>query len=55
MRRASAPEGSLWSRNVDPQLSVPNLGRIDISPVILLLIIIFLRYIIALYILPHAY
>jgi len=34
---------------------VPNLGRIDISPVILFLVIIFLRYVIALYILPHAY
>lgn len=34
---------------------VPNLGNVDISPVILFFIIMFLRYIIALYILPHAY
>jgi len=32
---------------------LPNLGGIDISPVILFLIIIFIRYVIALYILPH--
>ena len=32
---------------------MPNLGGIDISPVILILIIIFLRYVIALYILPN--
>jgi YggT family protein len=32
---------------------LPNLGGIDISPVILILIIIFLRYVIALYILPN--
>ena len=34
---------------------LPNLGGIDISPVILFLIIIFLRYVIALYILPNVY
>jgi len=34
---------------------LPNLGGIDISPVILFLIIIFIRYVIALYILPHVY
>ncbi|MPZ39903.1 MAG: YggT family protein [Rhizobiales bacterium] len=32
---------------------LPNLGGIDISPVILIFIIIFLRYVIALYILPN--
>jgi YggT family protein len=32
---------------------MPNLGGIDISPVILIFIIIFLRYIIYLYILPN--
>jgi YggT family protein len=32
---------------------LPNLGGIDISPVILILIIIFLRYVIALYIIPN--
>jgi YggT family protein len=32
---------------------LPNMGGIDISPVILILIIIFLRYVIALYILPN--
>jgi YggT family protein len=34
---------------------IPNLGGIDVSPVILILIIIFIRYCIALYILPHVY
>ncbi len=34
---------------------MPNLGGIDISPVILILIIIFLRYVIALYILPNVF
>ena len=32
---------------------LPNLGGIDISPVILIFIIIFLRYIILLYIIPN--
>ena len=32
---------------------IPNLGGIDISPVILILIIVFLRYVIHLYILPN--
>jgi YggT family protein len=32
-----------------------NLGGIDISPVILFLIIVFIRYVIALYILPYVY
>jgi YggT family protein len=34
---------------------MPNLGGIDVSPVILILIIVFLRYCIALYILPNVY
>ena len=34
---------------------LPNLGGIDISPVILILIIIFIRYVIALYILPNVF
>jgi len=34
---------------------LPNLGGIDISPVILFLIIVFIRYVIALYILPNVF
>ena len=34
---------------------MPSLGGIDISPVILILIIIFIRYCIALYILPYVF
>jgi YggT family protein len=34
---------------------LPNLGGIDISPVILFLIIVFIRYVIALYVLPNVY
>ena len=34
---------------------LPNLGGIDLSPVVLFLIIIFIRYVIALYILPNVY
>ena len=34
---------------------MPDMGGIDISPLILILIIIFLRYVIALYILPNVY
>ena len=34
---------------------IPNLGGIDISPVILIFIIIFLRYVIHLYILPNVF
>ena len=34
---------------------MPDLGGIDISPVILILVIIFIRYVIALYILPNVY
>jgi YggT family protein len=34
---------------------LPNMGGIDISPVILFLIIVFIRYVIALYILPNVF
>ena len=34
---------------------LPNLGGIDISPVILIFVIIFIRYVIALYILPNVF
>ncbi len=34
---------------------LPNLGGIDVSPVILILFIIFIRYVIALYILPNVF
>jgi YggT family protein len=34
---------------------MPDLGGIDLSPVILILIIIFVRYVIALYILPNVF
>jgi YggT family protein len=34
---------------------LPNLGGIDISPVILFLIIIFIQRVIALYIIPNVY
>jgi len=34
---------------------LPNLGGIDVSPVILFLIIVFIRYVIALYILPNVF
>lgn len=34
---------------------LPNLGGIDLSPVVLIFIIIFLRYVIALYILPNVF
>ncbi len=34
---------------------LPNLGGIDISPVILFLSIVFIRYVIALYILPNVF
>ena len=50
--------GDFLIRTTEPALRpirnmMPNLGGIDISPVILILIIIFLRYCIALYILPY--
>jgi YggT family protein len=34
---------------------LPNLGGIDISPIVLFLIIIFIQYVIELYILPNVY
>ncbi len=50
--------GEFLYRITEPALrpirnAMPNLGGIDISPVILILIIIFIRYCIALYILPN--
>jgi YggT family protein len=52
--------GDFLYRITDPVLRpirnmLPSLGGIDISPVILFLIIVFLRYVIALYILPNVY
>jgi YggT family protein len=52
--------GDFLYRATDPALRpirnlLPNLGGIDISPVILFLIIVFIRYIIALYILPNVF
>jgi YggT family protein len=35
--------------------SLPNLGGIDISPIVVIFIIIFLRYVIALYIIPNVF
>jgi YggT family protein len=55
-----AQVGELLYRITEPLLrpirqALPNLGGIDISPVILILIIIFIRYVIALYILPNVF
>jgi YggT family protein len=52
--------GDFLYRITDPVLrpirnALPNMGGIDISPVILFLIIIFIRYVIALYILPNVF
>ena len=52
--------GDFLYRITDPALrpirnALPNLGGIDISPVILFLIIVFIRYVIALYILPNVF
>lgn len=52
--------GEFLYRITEPALApirrrMPNLGGIDISPVILILVIIFIRYVIALYILPNAF
>jgi YggT family protein len=52
--------GDFLYRITEPALrpirnALPNLGGIDISPVILILIIIFIRYVIALYILPNVF
>ena len=58
--RAIAVIGEFLVRVTEPGLrpirnAVPKLGGIDISPVILFLIIMFIRYVIALYILPYVY
>jgi len=58
--QAIAMIGEFLYRVTEPVLRpirnmMPNLGGIDISPVILFLIIIFIRYVIALYILPYVY
>ncbi len=52
--------GDFLYRITDPVLRpirnmLPNLGGIDISPVVLFLIIVFIRYVIALYILPNVF
>jgi YggT family protein len=52
--------GEFLYRITEPALApirrrMPNLGGIDISPVILILVIIFIRYVIALYILPNVF
>lgn len=57
---AVAMVGDFLYRITEPALRpirnfMPNLGGIDISPVILFLIIIFIRYVIALYILPNVF
>jgi YggT family protein len=56
--QAVALIGDFLYRITEPALRpirnvMPNLGGIDISPVILILIIIFLRYVILLYIIPN--
>jgi YggT family protein len=56
--QAVAMVGDFLYRITEPALRpirnmLPNLGGIDISPVILILIIIFIRFCIALYILPN--
>jgi YggT family protein len=52
--------GDFLYRITDPVLRpirnmLPNMGGIDISPVVLFLIIVFIRYVIALYILPNVF
>jgi YggT family protein len=52
--------GEFLARVTEPALrpirnAVPKVGGIDISPFILFLIIMFFRYVIALYILPYVY
>ena len=56
--QAVAMVGDFLYRITEPALRpirnmLPNLGGLDISPVILILIIIFIRFCIALYILPN--
>lgn len=58
--QAVAMIGDFLYRITEPALRpirrmLPDLGGIDISPVILILIIVFIRYVIALYILPNVY
>ena len=58
--QAIATIGEFLYRITEPALRpirnlLPNLGGIDISPVILFLIIIFIQRVIALYILPYVY
>jgi YggT family protein len=58
--QAIAMIGEFLDRVTEPGLrpirdAVPKLRGIDISPVILFLIIMFVRYVIALYILPYVY
>ena len=58
--QAIAMIGESLDRITEPVLrpirnAVPKLGGIDISPFILFLIIMFIRYVIALYILPYVY
>jgi YggT family protein len=55
-----ASVGEFLYRITEPALrpirnAMPSLGGIDISPVILILVIIFIRYVIALYILPNVF
>jgi YggT family protein len=57
---AVAMIGDFLYRITEPALGpirrrLPNLGGIDISPVILFLIIILIRYVIELYILPNVF
>jgi YggT family protein len=57
---AVAMIGDFLYRITEPALRpirnlMPNMGGIDISPVILILLIIFISYVIALYILPNVY
>ena len=52
--------GEFLYRITEPALrpirnALPAMGGIDISPVILILIIIFIRYVIALYLLPNVF
>ena len=52
--------GDFLYRITDPVLRpirnmLPNLGGIDISPVVLFLIIVFIRYVIQLYVLPNVF
>jgi YggT family protein len=58
--QAIAMIGQFLVRITEPGLrpirnAVPKVGGIDISPFILFLIIMFIRYVIALYILPYVY